>query len=211
MDEQKIKFGSDLNGIISGAGTKGTVIISHGAGRGMDAPILVKTAAQLAELGYIVLRYNFGYLGVKPAPSRNGVNEKPELVSAVEYMTQYGTEPILIGKSFGARIGSYVAAERDDIRGLVFYGMPLEGMSKTSKPRDWSHLAKIKAPMLFITGDKDKLCPLPLLDDVQQSITVPYESEIVAGDHSFKPKSEDRAIKVCIDWIGKVFGILNSK
>ncbi len=206
MEERKIEFGNSLNGIISGAGTKGTVIVSHGAGRGMDAPILVKTSTQLAELGFVVLRYNFGYLGKKPAPSRNGVNEQPELVSAIEYMKQFGEEPILVGKSFGARISSYVAAERSDIRGLVFYGMPLEGMSKTSKPRDWSHLAKINAPMLFITGDKDKLCPLPLLDDVQQSIIVPYKSEIVSGDHSFKPKSEDQAVKLCVDWIGKTFG-----
>ncbi len=205
MEEKKVEFGNGLRGIICGAGSRGTIVISHGAGRGMDAPILVKTATQLSALGFIVLRYNFGYLGVKPAPSRNGVNEKPEMVSAIEYMQQFGKQPILIGKSFGARVGSYVAAERTDIRGLVFYGMPLEGMSKTSKPRDWSHLSKIKAPMLFITGDKDKLCPLTLLSDVQKDITVPFKSVIVAGDHSFKPKSEDQAVKLCIDWLDETF------
>lgn len=205
MEENRVEFGGGLRGIICGAGTRGSVVISHGAGRGMDAPILEKTARQLAELGFITLRYNFGYLGVKPAPSRGGVNEKPEMVCAIEYMKQYG-EPILIGKSFGARVGSYVAAERDDIRALVFYGMPLEGMSKSSKPRDWSHLAKIKVPLLFITGDKDKLCPLPHLEDVLKPITAPLQSEIVKGDHSFKPKSEDAAVKLCVDWVDKGFG-----
>lgn len=205
MEEKKIEFGNGLHGIICGAGSRSTVVISHGAGRGMDAPVLVKTATQLAALGFIVLRYNFGYLGKRPAPSRNGVNEQKEVISAIEYMQQFGKQPILIGKSFGARVGSYVAAERSDIRGLVYYGMPLVGMSKSAKQRDWSHLCKIKVPMLFITGDKDTLCPLDHLSEVQKYITVPFKSEIVAGDHSFKPKSEDQAVKLCIDWLDKTF------
>jgi predicted alpha/beta-hydrolase family hydrolase len=200
MSDKQIEFGNGLRGIISGAGQRGPVIISHGAGRGMDAPILEKTASQLVELGFIVLRYNFGYLGKKPAPSQGGKNEKPELVSAIEYMSKHG-KPILIGKSFGARVGSYVAAERDDIRALAFYGMPLVGMSAKSKPRDWSHLGNIEVPMLFITGDKDKLCPLETLAEVQKQISAPLKSEIVSGDHSFKPKSEDKAIAICVEWV----------
>jgi predicted alpha/beta-hydrolase family hydrolase len=123
------------------------------------------------------------------------------LVAAIEFMQNYFPEPILAGKSFGARVNSYVAATRADIRGLVYYGLPLHGMSKTSKPRDWSHLTRIKAPMLFITGDKDKLCTLEHLAEVQKPIKVPFESKIVKGDHSFKPKSEDEAVSLCLKWI----------
>lgn len=201
MTNDPIAF--ELDGIISGTNKRGPVIISHGAGRGMDAAILEKTASQLADLGFIVLRYNFSYIGKKPAPSAGGKREMPELVHAIEFMKQFG-EPILIGKSFGARVGSYVAAERDDIKALAFYGMPLVGMSAKSKPRDWTHLEKIKVPMLFITGDKDKLCPLPTLADVQKNITAPLTSEVVQGDHSFKPKSEEQAISICVDWVDKL-------
>ena len=192
-----------LDGIISGTNKRGPVIISHGAGRGMDAAIIEKTASRLADLGFIVLRYNFGYIGKRPAPSAGGKNEKPELIHAIEFMKQFGN-PILIGKSFGARVGSYVAAERDDIKALAFYGMPLVGMSPKSKPRDWSHLEKIKVPMLFITGDKDKLCPLSRLGEVQKNIAAPFTSKVVKGDHSFKPKSEDEAIDICVDWVDKL-------
>ena len=190
-----------LDGIISGAPQKGVAIVTHGAGRGMDALLLEKTAAGLAELGLMVLRFNFGYLGKRPAPSQGGKNEKPELVAAIEFMKEHG-EPILIGKSFGARVSSYVAAERHDIRALVFYGLPIQGMSKNSKPRDWSHLAKLSTPLLFITGDKDKLCPLPELAEIQKGISAEFKSEIVPGDHSFKPKSEDKALQLCLDWVG---------
>jgi uncharacterized protein len=200
LSERKVKF-EGLDGIISGAPEKGVAIVTHGAGRGMDAMLLEKTAAGLAERGLMVLRFNFGYLGKRPAPSQGGKNEKPELVAAIEFMKEYG-QPILIGKSFGARVSSYVAAERDDIRALVFYGLPIQGMSKNSKPRDWSHLAKLASPLLFITGDKDKLCPLSELAEIQKGISAEFTSEIVAGDHSFKPKSEDKALKLCLDWVG---------
>jgi len=201
MADKQVTFGPGLDGIISGAsGQRGPVIITHGAGRGMDATLLVKTADRLAEAGFVVLRFNFGYLGKRPAPSQGGRNERPELTAAIEYMKEYG-KPVLIGKSFGARVSSHVASERDDIRALVFYGLPLQGMSKSSKPRDWSHLAKIKAPTLFITGNKDTLSPLPELNKVLPLVTSHCTSQVVPGDHSFKPKSEDAAVDLCCSWV----------
>ena len=203
MAEKKVKFGDGLHGILNGKGKRGAAIITHGAGKGMDAPLLEKTAIELAELGFVVLRFNFGYLGNKPAPSKDGKKERPELVKAIDYMTKYGN-PILIGKSFGARVNSYVAAERQDIRALVYYGLPIHGMAKNAKPRDFSHLSDIDAPMLFITGDRDRLCSKDHLKKVQKLVRSDYDSQFVPGDHSFKPKSEDEAIKVCIDWIDKL-------
>lgn len=205
MTDKNVNFGDGLDGIINGAGSRGSVIITHGAGQGMNASLLEKTSERLADLGFMVLRFNFGYMGKRPAPSKDGKNEQPELVAAIEYMRDLVPEPILIGKSFGARINSYVAATRADIRGLVYYGLPLQGISKTSKPRDFTHLTRIKAPMLFITGDKDNLCPLDRLKEVQKPITVAYESKIVKGDHSFKPKSEDEAVEHCITWVNATF------
>jgi predicted alpha/beta-hydrolase family hydrolase len=200
MTEERVTFGSGLEGILDGTGTRGPVIVTHGSGRGMDSPILEKTAVRLAEMGFRVLRFNFAYLGKRPAPSAGGKNELPELLSAIDLMKEHG-EPVLIGKSFGARVCANAAADGSKVRGLVFYGMPLQGMSKTSKPRDWSHLARIKAPKLFITGHRDTLCPLDQLNEVLSTLKGPTRSEIVAGDHSFKPKSEDAAIDLCCAWI----------
>jgi predicted alpha/beta-hydrolase family hydrolase len=102
-------------------------------------------------------------------------------------------------------VSSYVAAGREDVRALLFYGLPLHGMGKNAKPRDWSHLAELTAPTLFITGDRDQLCRLEHLADVQQLLRVPYASEIVPGDHSFKPRSEDAAIDIALQWLNELF------
>lgn len=206
-----VRFGPGLEGVVhrpgqAGRKEAGAVILLHGAGSGMDSPLIVKTAVAAAELGFMVLRFNFSYLGRRPAPSQGGKREQPELVEAIDFMKSYGP-PILIGKSFGARVASHVAAGHDGISGLVFYGLPLQGMSAGSRPRDWSHLCTIKAPTLFITGDKDKLCPLEHLRDVQKLITVACKSEVVPGDHSFKPKGEDRAVQSCIDWLKQQYRV----
>lgn len=165
----------------------------------MTSSLLTKTAVRLSELGFVVLRFNFGYLTRKSAPSAGGKKELPELLAAIDYMKDKGP-PILIGKSFGARVAANASLETN-VRGLVFYGLPLQGASKTAKPRDWSHLARIKAPTLFITGDKDTLCPLDQLEKVLQTMTADVTSEVVPGDHSFKPKSEDVALEICAKWV----------
>lgn len=200
MDDKPVSFGTGLRGIVSGDGDRGSVIITHGAGKGMDAAILKKTADKLVELGFVVLRFNFAYLDKKSAPSLGGKKEQPDLISAIDFMSDHGP-PILIGKSFGARVCANVSLERDDLKALVFYGMPLQGASPTAKARDWSHLARIKYPMLFITGDKDQLCPRDILEPILKTLTAPFVSETVPGDHSFKPRSEDLAIEKCVSWI----------
>jgi surfactin synthase thioesterase subunit len=62
-------------------------------------------------------------------------------------------------------------------------------------------MADIKAPMLFVTGDRDQLCRPQHLADVQQLLRVPYTSEVVPGDHSFKPRSEDVAVDIAVKWL----------
>jgi predicted alpha/beta-hydrolase family hydrolase len=201
-----VEFGSELQGVLQEGGARGAVVISHGAGRGLDTPLLEKTAERLAADGFTVLRWNFGYLGEKRAPSAGSKREKAELEQAIDFMKSRSQAPlILMGKSFGARVSSYVAAGRDDVHALVFYGLPLHGMGKNAKPRDWSHMSEIKAAMLFITGDRDQLCRLEHLREVQALLRVPYTSEVVPGDHSFKPRSEDAAIDIAVRWLNERF------
>jgi uncharacterized protein len=201
-----VAFGDGLNGILQEGGPRAAILMSHGAGRGLDTPVLEKSAERLAGDGFTALRWNFGYLGKRPAPSTGNKREMAEMEQAIEFLTGLSNAPlVLLGKSFGARVSSYVAAGRSDVQALVFFGLPLHGMAKNAKPRDWSHMARIAAPALFITGDRDQLCRLEHLQEVQQLLRVPYASEIVAGDHSFKPRSEATAVDIAVDWLGRLF------
>ncbi len=204
MTTTQVHFGEGLEGMLQEGGRRAAVIASHGAGRGLDTPLLEKTALRLAEDGFTVLRWNFSYLTARRAPSAGSKREMAELEQAITYMAGRGPL-VLLGKSFGARVSSYVAAAREDVSALVFYGLPLHGMAKNAKPRDWSHMSRIAAPMLFITGDRDALCRPEHLREVQQLVRMPFTSEVVPGDHSFKPRSEDAAVDIAVDWLEERF------
>ncbi len=195
-----------LTGELQEGGARAAVLISHGAGRGLDAPLLANTADRLAAGGFTVLRWNFGYLAERRAPSAGSKREKAEMERAIAFLkSRSSASLVLVGKSFGARVSTYVAAGRDDVEALVYYGLPLHGMGKNAKARDWSHMSEIGAPMLFITGDRDQLCRPEHLKDVQGLVRAPYTSEIVPGYHSFKPGSEDAAIDIAVRWLEERF------
>ena len=68
------------------------------------------------------------------------------------------------GKSMGGRMTS-LAASQDSlpgVSGLVFFGFPLHPSGKPATERG-DHLAKVREPMLFLQGTRDKLADLDLL------------------------------------------------
>ncbi len=203
---KSVSFDS-LSGIQSGDGRRGCILLSHGAGGTMENSFLVQAAEKLNDLGFLTLRWNFGYVSARRAPSAGGKREIPEMNSAVDYLKGQapGKPIILIGKSFGGRLATYLAETRQDIDGFVFCGLPLKGAGKNAKPRDWSHLAVLPGKALFVTGDRDKLCPLDDLSQAQKQLVISYQSEIVPGDHSFKPRGEEAALQHCIDWVDSNF------
>lgn len=205
--DNRVLIGDHLIGIITGQPKRGAVLISHGAGGNMTTPLLVQTAELLNESGFLTLRWNFGYVEAGRPPSAAGKKEWPEMWEATEFLLQRSENAplILIGKSFGGRLSTHLAAQRDDVAGLIVYGLPVKGIGKNPKPRDWSHLKDIRAHVLFITGDKDKLCPLDQLADAQEHLRTEFESEVVPGDHSYKPRGESEALRICVDWISREF------
>jgi uncharacterized protein len=206
-----VDFGDGFPGVLTGTPERGAVLVSHGAGGTLNTPLLVQTSEQLAKIGFMTLRWNFGYVKARRSPSAGGKRERVEMEEAISFLRERGREYrkdtpiILLGKSFGARVSTFVGSERTDLQGYVFYGLPLVGASKTSKPRDWSHLGKLSGKAVFITGDRDRLCPLPELTEAQHFLSIPFQSIIVPGDHSYKPKGEQAALAACIEWMDNSF------
>ena len=89
----------------------------------------------------------------------------------------------LAGKSMGGRIASMLAARGEPAAGLVLLGYPLQPAGRPEVLRS-EHLPRIKCPMLFVQGSRDRLCDLGLLRGVMAGLS---------GDHSFKvPKRSGR-------------------
>ena len=89
----------------------------------------------------------------------------------------------LIGKSMGGRVGCHVSLE-EKVNGVICLGYPLCGGGDPSKLRD-RVLRELQAPILFVQGTRDSLCPLDLLEKVRTEMTAPSFLHLVeGGDHS---------------------------
>jgi uncharacterized protein len=91
----------------------------------------------------------------------------------------------LVGKSMGGRIGCHVSLE-EKVDGLVCLGYPLCAMGDRTKLRD-EVLRALTAPILFVQGTRDALCPLDLLERVRAEMKAPNFLDVVeGGDHSLQ-------------------------
>jgi predicted alpha/beta-hydrolase family hydrolase len=91
---------------------------------------------------------------------------------------------VLAGKSMGSRIGCHLAAREPAVRALVCLGYPLVG--RGGAMRDEALLA-LRAPVLFVQGTRDPLCPLDRLEEVRRRMTAPSAlQQVEGGDHSLQ-------------------------
>ena len=83
----------------------------------------------------------------------------------------------------GGRIGCHVSLDAP-VAAVVCLGYPLCGGGDPTKLRD-KVLREMTAPVLFVQGTRDALCPLDLLAQVRGEMRAPNELYIVEeGDHS---------------------------
>ena len=83
----------------------------------------------------------------------------------------------------GGRVGCHVALV-ENVMALICFGYPLCGGGDRSRLRD-QVLLDLEAPILFVQGTRDPLCPLDLLEGVRVRMRAPSRLHIVdGGDHS---------------------------
>lgn len=170
-----------------------TILLAHGAGAPMDSPAMNAIAAALAEAGFRVARFEFGYMagrrtdaGRKPPPRAETLIG--EYKNAVGELAAPG--PLIIGgKSMGGRVASMLADELFDtgkIAGLLCLGYPFHPPGKPEQLRT-KHLAGLKAPALICQGTRDIFGSRDEVSGYQLSKQI----EILwleDGDHDLKPR-----------------------
>ncbi len=170
-----------------------TILLAHGAGAAMDSSAMTASARTLAEVGFRVARFEFGYMasrrtsaGRKPPPRADKL--KPEYIAAIDALDVKG--PLIIGgKSMGGRVASMVADElyaSRRIAGLLCLGYPFHPQGKPEQLRT-EHLAKIETPTLIVQGTRD----LFGAREEVSSYALSRKIEILwleDGDHDLRPR-----------------------
>jgi predicted alpha/beta-hydrolase family hydrolase len=183
-------------GPVSGAWTPGdpVVVVAHGAGNDMDAPLLVGFTDGLAEAGVGSLRFNFLYKeeGRKAPDPPAKLRDVWTAAFGEAQRRAKGTAVWAGGKSLGGRIASLLVADGLPAAGLVFLGYPLHAPAKPDRIRD-EHLYGIEVPMLFLEGTRDPFARWDLIQGVVERLGKRATLHpIEGGDHSFRVRGIKR-------------------
>ncbi len=171
------------------ANARACFVFAHGAGAGMQHPSMASVAGDLSQQGIATLRYQFPYMergSRRPDPPalchatvRAAVAEAARLAP--------GLRLVAGGRSFGGRMTSQAQAlaPLPSVAGLAFLAFPLHPAGRPSQERA-EHLANVNIPMLFLTGTRDDLATLELLEPVVQRLGSRATLKLLQeADHSF--------------------------
>lgn len=175
-----------------------TVVLAHGAGSRTGTRQASFGCASLrralAARGCAVLTFAFGYRAAgrrrrEAARLRStalrfvGRDAIPAVRAAVP---AGGQRPLVLGgRSLGGRTASLLAAEEGVAAALVLLAYPLRSHRAGAPPRT-AHWPALRVPLLFVSGDRDRLCARPELDQARAAhLSAP--SDLVVIDDGNPP------------------------
>jgi predicted alpha/beta-hydrolase family hydrolase len=179
-----------------------SVLLAHGAGAGQDHPGVAGIRDRLAWAGVRVLTFNYPYTEAgKRRPDAQTMLLNCHRAALAWLQAKAGRDVVLAGRSMGGRMGTFLAAEGETVRGLVLYAYPLHPAGKPDRIRA-EHLADIVAPMLFFSGTRDSLARRELVEQHLRPLPNATIELIDDADHSFRvPKRTGRTFEEVFDAI----------
>lgn len=176
-------------------GASHLLVLGHGASTNMRHATLQSIAEHMANVGIATFRYNFPYSEHRRARDSGAVCTAT-VRSAVA--AAHGASPDLPllagGHSFGGRMTSTAASESplNDVCGLVFFSFPLHQPGRPDTKRA-EHLRSVTVPMLFLSGTRDELAHLDLLEPVCERLgNVATLHTLDAADHGYRVLKRSR-------------------
>jgi predicted alpha/beta-hydrolase family hydrolase len=105
----------------------------------------------------------------------------------------------LVGRSFGGRICSFLAAEEPP-DALVILGHPIAPPDRP-RPRDETALASVRCPTLIVQGDRDELGPLAVLHRIAAGNPLIDLVVIAGAGHDLSAPEEREAVEHVGRWL----------
>ena len=166
------------------------LVLGHGSGTNMRSSTLQTISERLADIGIATFRYQFPYM------ERGGGGRESQAVAlatvraavAAAHEAASDLSILVGGHSYSGRMSSLTAAESpiEHVQGLVFFAFPLHPSGREGTERA-EHLDDVTVPMLFLSGTRDKLAVLDLLEPVCEKLSDKATLHLLdTADHGFK-------------------------
>ena len=193
------------------------VLLAHGAGSDRRGAALVAVSDALEHAGVASLRFDYPYrVQGRRAPDRPAALDTATRAAVDELSRRSGLQSdrlVLGGRSMGGRVCSQVVGDPEDpvpALGLLLLGYPLHPAGKPERRRD-EHFARLRCPVLFVSGTRDALAPKAELTrsarKIKGDVTFHW---LEPADHGFRPlkasgRSTDdvlaEAAETCVTWV----------
>ncbi|TYP88044.1 alpha/beta family hydrolase [Blastococcus xanthinilyticus] len=188
---------------LTDGGARGSLLLGHGAGGGVESADLAAVARDAAEAGWRVLRveqpWRVAGKRIAPAPAR--LDEGWRAVLAHLSGSGHLVGPLVVGgRSAGARVACRTAAQTgaDGVLALAF---PLVPPGRPEKSRA-GELTAVGLPIVVVQGETDAFgAPA----DVAAVLTGRAHASVYAvpGDHSLK-RNPDLVGAAAASWLAEV-------
>ena len=178
-------------------GAEALLVLGHGAGTNINHPFMEELAQALAAAGVATFRYNYPY-SEKGGGGMDGEKVRLSTVrAAVAAASRHarGLPLFAGGHSMSGRMTSMAAADEplDGLRGILFFAFPLHPAGKPGTERA-AHLEKVTVPMLFLSGPRDALAELTLLEPAVKKLGGRATLHLVdTADHGFRVRKRSRS------------------
>lgn len=171
------------------------LVLGHGASTSMRHATMQRIAEVMADQKIATFRYNFPYS--ENGTSRNSNATCVETIrSAVKAAHAAAPDLTLLagGHSFAGRMTTTAQSEEPlvNITGLILFSFPLHLAGRPDTKRA-EHLSAIKIPMLFLSGSRDELATLDLLEPVVANLGKRATLHLLdTANHSYKVLKKTR-------------------
>ena len=192
------------------ANEKHLLVLGHGASSNMRTPMLQSIAEALGRQDIATFRYNFPY-----SENGRGRDSNPVCVETIRSAVKAAHDaapdlPLLAGgHSFSGRMTTTAASESplENIMGLVLFAFPLHPAGAPDTKRA-EHLSQVTIPMLFLSGTRDALGELDLLQPTIKTLGKRAKLHLLdTADHSFKVLKRSRtSVEDVFDEMARVVG-----
>ncbi len=191
------------------------LVLGHGASTNMRHATMQSIAEAMAERDIATLRYNFPYS--KTGTVRNSTATCVQTIrNAIKAAHEVAPDLKLLagGHSFGGRMTTTAQSEQplENVKGIVLFSFPLHLAGRPDTKRA-EHLAGISVPMLFLSGTRDELATLDLLEPTLARLGKQATlHKIDTANHSYKvlkkTRKSDEGVfaemaRVVNDWIAE--------
>jgi predicted alpha/beta-hydrolase family hydrolase len=185
-------------------GTRGTLVLGHGAGGGVESADLLELTSEAAAAGWRVIRVEqpWRVAGRRIAPAPPRLDEGWAAVLDRLRADDLLVGPLILGgRSAGARVACRTAAAQG-AAGVLALAFPLHPPGKPEKSRA-GELTDVAVPICVVQGETDAMGRPEAIAAVLTG-RVNASVYAVAGDHALK-KDVDVVAAAALSWLGELF------